>query len=88
MGEWHTRAQVSTLLVPNAARTIFCTTYTSSLVQRDEVMPPTLSTPYSSWIARMRAAAKPIASSQLASRQGWSIDSRRRGVSTRSVWVA
>ena len=25
VGEWHTRAQVSTLLLPNAARTIFCT---------------------------------------------------------------
>ena len=26
VGEWHTRAHVSTLLLPNAARTIFCTT--------------------------------------------------------------
>ncbi len=25
VGEWHTRAQVSTLLLPNAARTSFCT---------------------------------------------------------------
>ena len=39
-GEWHTRAQVSTLLLPNAARTIFWTTYTSSLVHRDEVIAP------------------------------------------------
>jgi hypothetical protein len=40
VGEWHTRAQVSTLLLPNAARTSFCTRYVSSLVQREEVMPP------------------------------------------------
>jgi len=40
VGEWHTRAHVSTLLLPKAVRTIFCTTNTSSLVQRDEVMPP------------------------------------------------
>ena len=40
VGEWQTRAQVSTLLLPNAVRTIFCTTNTSSLVQRDDVIPP------------------------------------------------
>ena len=40
VGEWHTRAQVSTLLLPNAARIIFCTAKTSSFVQRDDVIPP------------------------------------------------
>ena len=40
VGEWHTRAQVSTLLLPNAVRIIFCTAKTSSLVHLDEVMPP------------------------------------------------
>ena len=40
VGEWHTRAQVSTLLLAKAARTIFWTTNTSSFVQRDEVIPP------------------------------------------------
>ena len=85
MGEWHTRAQVSTLLVPKAARIIFWTTKTSSLVQREEVIPPTLSTPWRDWMSRMRSAAKPIASSQLASRQGSSMEPRTSGVSTRSV---
>lgn len=45
VGEWHTRAHVSTLLFPNAARTIFCTTNTSSLVQRDELIAPIESKP-------------------------------------------
>ena len=45
VGEWHTRAHVSTLLFPNAARTIFCTTNTSSLVQREELIAPIESKP-------------------------------------------
>ena len=45
VGEWQTRAQVSTLLLPKAARTIFCTTKTSSFVQREDVMPPMAPTP-------------------------------------------
>ena len=32
VGEWQTRAQVSTLLLPNAVRIIFCTANTSSFV--------------------------------------------------------
>ena len=36
VGEWQTRAQVSTLLLPKPARTSFWTRNTSSLVQRDE----------------------------------------------------
>ena len=50
VGEWQTRAQVSTLLLPKAARIIFCTTKTSSFVQREEVMPPMESTPWRAWI--------------------------------------
>ncbi len=46
VGLWQTRAQVSTLLLPSTARTSFCVTYTSSLVQRDEVIPPAESLPY------------------------------------------
>ena len=46
VGEWQTRAHVSTLLLPNPARISFCTRYVSSLVQRDEVMPPTAPRPY------------------------------------------
>ena len=88
MGEWHTRAQVSTLLLPKAARIIFWTTYTSSFVQRDEVMPPMESTPCSAWIALSRVAAKPMASSQVASRHGSVIASRTSGVTTRSGWLA
>ena len=42
VGEWQTRAQVSTLLLPNAARISFWTRNVSSLVQRLDVMPPTL----------------------------------------------
>ena len=63
MGEWHTRAQVSMLLLPNAARTIFWTTYTSSLVQRLEEMPPIAPTPCSAWIAWKPSATLAIASS-------------------------
>ena len=50
MGEWQTRAQVSTLLVPKAARTSFWTRKVSSFVQREEVMPPIESLPYLAWM--------------------------------------
>ncbi len=88
VGEWQTRAQVSTLLLPKAARTIFCTTYTSSLVQREEVMAPTELVPYRSWSSRIRRATVPIASSHSTSRQGSVIFSRTMGLRTRSGWVA
>ncbi len=57
VGEWQTRAQVSTLFVPSAARTSFCTRNDSSLVQREEVMPPTDSRPYCAWMRRNSDAA-------------------------------
>ncbi len=88
VGEWHTRAQVSTLLLPNAVRTIFCTTNTSSLVQRDDVMPPMDVRPWRAWMSLKRVAAKAMASSQDTSRQGSAMDSRTNGLSTRSWWVA
>ena len=79
---------MSTLLLRNAARTIFCTTKTSSLVQREEVMPPMLSTPCAAWISRSRRAAKSMASSQETSRHGSVMASRIIGDTTRSGWVA
>lgn len=56
VGEWQTRAQVSTLLLPNAARIIFCTTYTSSFVVREEVMPPIAPTPCRVWMSSILVA--------------------------------
>ncbi len=88
MGEWQTRAQVSTLLLPNAARTIFWTTQTSSLVQRDEVMPPIDLRPYLAWIAFSRLAPVSMASCQPTSRHGSSVESRTIGVVMRSWWFA
>src|SRR6476646_11645874 len=70
VGEWQTRAQVSTLLLPKAARTSFCTRKVSSLVHRDEVMPPTEAGPYFAWMRLNSDAAKLIASSQETSRPG------------------
>ena len=46
------------LLLPNAARTIFWTTYTSSLVHRLEEMPPIAPTPCSAWIALKPSAIR------------------------------
>jgi hypothetical protein len=46
VGEWQTRAHVSTLLLPNAARTSFWTRKVSSFVHLEEVMPPMESRPY------------------------------------------
>src|SRR5260221_10853188 len=87
VGEWQTRAQVSTLLLPKPARISFCTTNTSSLVQRDEVMPPTASRPYFPRIPLNFAAAKLKASSHDASRQGSLILSRIIGLRIRSLWL-
>lgn len=88
VGEWQTRAQVSTLLLPNAARTIFWTTYTSSLVHRDEEIAPIEPDPCRRWMSRIRRATVPMASSHSTSRQGSVILSRTMGLNTRSGWVA
>ena len=84
MGEWQTRAHVSTLLLPNAARTIFWTTYTSSLVHRDEVIAPIEPVPCAAWISRSRLAVWVIASSHDTSRHSSVIDSRIIGSVMRS----
>jgi hypothetical protein len=76
------------LLLPNAARTIFWTTYTSSLVQRLDEMPPMEPTPCSDWIAWKPEATLAIASSQETLRHSSSIDSRTMGESWRSLWAA
>jgi hypothetical protein len=47
---------VSTLLVPKAARTSFCTRKVSSFVQREEVMPPMELGPYLAWMRRISLA--------------------------------
>src|SRR6201996_5275829 len=88
VGEWQTRAQVSTLLLPNAARISFCTRKVSSLVQRDEVMPPTEFLPYFAWMRLNSEAAWLIASSQLTSFQGSVALARIIGLRMRSLWVA
>jgi hypothetical protein len=79
---------VSTLLLPKAARTSFCTRKVSSLVQREEVMPPTASGPYWPWMRLISDAAWAIASGQPTSRQGWSILARIMGLRMRSRWLA
>ena len=88
VGEWHTRAQVSTLLFPNAPRIIFCTANTSSLVHRDEVMPPIEFWPCVAWISFSFFAEYAIASSQLTFFHSSVIDSRIIGESWRSGWLA
>ena len=88
MGEWQTRAQVSTLLLPNAPRISFCTRNVSSLVQRDEVMPPTLSRPYCAWMRLNSPAAWAMASSHVTSRHGSVIAARIIGLVLRSLWLA
>ena len=57
VGEWQTRAQVSTLLLPNPARTSFWTRKVSSLVQRLDVIPPSACLPYFSLIRLSSDAA-------------------------------
>ena len=76
------------MLFPNAARTSFCTRYVSSLLQRDDVIPPTEPRPYLAWIRLNSAAAWPIASSHDTSRHGSRIDARIIGLVTRSLCVA
>ena len=88
MGEWQTRAQVSMLLLPKAARTIFWTTKTSSLVHRLEEIPPIEPTPCSAWIALKPSATRAIASSQETVRHSSSMESRTIGESWRSSWEA
>jgi len=51
--------------LPNAARIIFCITKVSSLVQRDEVMPPMEPLPYFCWMRRNSDAVWAIACSQV-----------------------
>ncbi len=84
VGEWQTRAQVSMLLLPNAARTIFWTTYTSSLVQREDEMPPMEPTPYFSRSPRKPSAIRAIASSHDTTCHSSSMESRTIGFIWRS----
>src|SRR5271167_824561 len=70
VGEWQTRAQVSTLLLPKPARTSFCMTNTSSFVQRDEVIAPIESRPKSFCRRLNSLAAYANASFHVTSRQG------------------
>ena len=79
---------MSTLLLPNAARTIFWTTYTSSFVHREEVMAPIEPGPCAAWISVSRRAVNAIASSHETSRHASSTLSRTIGESTRSACVA
>ncbi len=88
VGEWQTRAQVSMLLLAKAVRTKRWTTNTSSLVQRDDEMPPIELMPWRCWMSRNRSAAYVIASSHDTTRHSSSIDSRTIGSSTRSLCVA
>jgi TonB-dependent receptor len=88
VGAWHTRAQVSMLLLPSAPRTSFCTRNTSSLVQREELMAPTASRPCCVWMRLNSEAACPIASAQLTSRHGSWIEPRIIGLVIRSWCVA
>src|SRR5215813_12570184 len=76
VGEWQTRAHVSTLLLPNAARTSFWTRNVSSFVQRDDVMPPIAPRPYFAWIRLNSDAVWAIASSHVTSRHGSDVDAR------------
>jgi hypothetical protein len=64
------------------------TAKTSSLVHRDDVMPPTARSPYCCWMARNRVAANWMASSHDTTRQSSVMFSRTIGSSTRSSWVA
>ena len=84
VGEWHTRAQVSTLLLPKVVRTIFWMTHTSSLVQREEVMAPIALLPCAVWMSRRRRAACAMASSQDTLRHGSVMRSRIMGSRIRS----
>ena len=76
------------LLLPNAPRTSFCTRKVSSLVQRDDEIPPIASEPNSALMRLNSAAAWATASSQLTSRQGSVIAARIIGLVLRSLCVA
>src|SRR6516162_620071 len=84
VGEWQTRAQVSTLLLPKPARTSFCTRYASSLVHRDEVIPPSAPRPYLDWTRFSSDAAYASASSHDTSCHGSLMHLRIIGLRTRS----
>ena len=81
-------AQVSTLLLPKPARISFWTRKVSSLVQREEVMPPTAFRPYFAWMRLNSLAVWLIASSQLTSRHGSLMRSADHRLRMRSWWVA
>ena len=66
----------------------FCTRKVSSLVQREEVMPPMASRPYWAWMRLNSRAAWPIASSQVTSCQGSVMRARIIGLVLRSLCVA
>ncbi len=68
VGEWHTREQLSMLLVPIAARIRRAIAKQSSLVARDEARPAIASGPCSAPDRSQALAIVSIASSQLASR--------------------
>ena len=73
------------LLLPKAARTIFWTTYTSSLVHREEEIPPMEPTPCCSWMPRNPEATRSTASSQDTTRHSSSMESRTIGSICRSL---
>ena len=58
------------MLLPNAARTSFCTRKVSSLVHREDVIAPTAPRPCFSWMRLNSAAAYSIASCHETSRHG------------------
>lgn len=69
-------------------RIIFCTTNTSSLVQRDDVMPPMAPWPCRAWMSFSLAAAYVMASSHETVCHSSVIRSRIMGLSWRSGWLA
>ena len=75
------------LLLPNAVRTSLATRNVSSLVQRDDEMPPIEPRPYSPWMRLNSPAARSSASCQVHSRHGSVIFSRIIGVVMRSRCV-
>src|SRR5688572_21166651 len=87
VGEWQTRAHVSTLLLLNTARTSFCIRNVSSFVQRDDVTAPTESRPYCCWMRLNSEATYAMASFQLTSFHGSSMDFRIIGFRMRSGCV-
>ena len=68
---WQLVAQLSTLLVPTAARAIFCPREFSSLVQRADEMTASESGPCFSRVSRTRRPTSSSASDQLALRKAF-----------------